>query len=405
MFKIAIKWFSIFFLCFLVLFFLAPNIFNTEERAAFSDGLRLQNAIENYNINSLPDSVTVKAGSYYRKSGLHIYLYGEKYRSLWDTPVKVKVLDVNKFPGGLIGEELGGGMQTIGLDMVSGDGYSYDLRSVNKDQSKALAPWLQYSYARLMFRDQAVAMNPYGSLVIPTLAEAIEIMHTHPKLVFVPYDSTMKQIFAETMAGRLAILEERPDETWTRMPLFNNAEEIMDTEDMFLMASEEGIAIDTAMFLRSRLFDILISDWDRHEGQWEWALVETENKRLLQPIPKDRDMAFYRFDEGILSSVALIINPKFQSFRKDFDKIAALTSNSDKLDRDILGNYNDVEKFKAEAAFIKSRLSDGTIEKAFRNYPPEIFAIVGEAHIEILKSRRDQLAKAAEVFYGALRDN
>src|SRR5690606_2468039 len=133
---------------------------------------------------------------------------------------KVKVLDVNEFEGGLKGEELGGGMQTIGLDMVSGEGYSYDLRSVNKDQSKALLPWLQYSYARLMFRDQVVAMNPYASVVIPTLAEAIDLMHSHPMLVFVPYDSTMQENFSEAMAGRLAILEERPDETWVNTPRF-----------------------------------------------------------------------------------------------------------------------------------------------------------------------------------------
>src|SRR5690606_33297605 len=130
-------------------------------------------------------------------------------------------------------------------------------------------------------------------------------------------------------------------------PRFSHAEQIMDTEEMFLMAREGNISIDTAMFLRARLFDILISDWDRHEGQWEWALIRNADSRFFQPIPKDRDMAFYKFDEGLLSSVALIINPKFQSFRKEYNDIAALTSNSDKLDRDLLGNYSELKQFKS----------------------------------------------------------
>jgi len=404
MFKSAKSWFLIILVFIVLVFFLAPNIFNSSESNAFSDDVRLKHAIENYNISNLPDSVTVKAGSYYRKGAFHTLFYGEKYRDLWDTPVKVKVLDVNEFEGGIKGEELGGGMQTIGLDMVSGEGYSYDLRSVNKDQSKALLPWLQYSYARLMFRDQVVAMNPYASVVIPTLAEAIDIMHSHPMLVFVPYDSTMQENFSEAMAGRLAILEERPDETWVNTPRFSHAEQIMDTEDMFLMAREENISIDTAMFLRARLFDILISDWDRHEGQWEWALIRNADSRFFQPIPKDRDMAFYKFDEGLLSSVALIINPKFQSFRKEYNDIAALTSNSDKLDRDLLGNYSELKQFKSQAAFIKSSLSDNIIEKAFQQYPPEIFEKVGPEHIQILISRRDMLTEAARDFYDALQE-
>lgn len=404
MIKSIFKWFFAVSVILILLFFIVPNVFNTSEQSAFSDALRLENAIENYNINLLPDSVTVKAGTYYRKSGFHIFLYGEKYRTLWNTPVKVKVLNVSDFRGGLLGEQLGGGMQTIGLDMISVEGYSYDLRSVNKDQSKALPAWLQYSYARLMFRDQVAAMNPYASVVIPTLADAVGILHTNPAIVFVPYDSTMKTSFAKAMAGRLAILEERPDTTWTNTRLFNNAVQIIDTEDMYLMAREEQIAIDTSLFLRSRLFDILISDWDRHEGQWEWALVSKEKKRFFQPIPKDRDMAFYKFDEGLLSSIALMINPKFQSFRSQYGNIKALTSNSTQLDRDLLGNYNDIQKYYSEAEYIQSKLSNNVIETAFHQYPPEIFEIVGAEHIQILKSRRDQLAEAAKLFYEAVQN-
>lgn len=398
-----LKWTVITFIIFILLVFLLPNIFNAREREAFSEGLRLENAKKNYNFEELPDSVVVSAGEYYKRSGFHITLFGEKYRRLWETPVKIKVLDVGSLHGGLKGEKLGGGQQTIGLDMISDEGYAYDLRSVNKDQSKALPGWLQYSYARVMFRDQVAALNPYSSLVIPGLAEALGIMHTNPAMVFVPYDESMVEEYARTMAGRVAIVEEKPDETWINSSVFNNAKAIVGTEKMMKKTKSEKIGVDTTMYIRCRLFDILISDWDRHEGQWEWALVEKVGKEIFQPIPKDRDMAFYKFNEGVLSSLALIVNPKFQSFTKEYENVAALTSNSQELDEAILAPVNDVSLFLKEADFIMDNLSDEVIRKAFKRYPPEIFALVGAEHIEILKSRRDQLREAAGEFYDAMR--
>src|SRR5690606_19363131 len=99
------------------------------------------------------------------------------------------------------------------------------------------------------------------------------------------------------------------------------------------------------------------NDWDRHEGQWEWGLVRKEGRQIYQPIPKDRDMAFYKINEGFLSSVALIINPKFQSFTRNFENVEALTSNSRELDESILGKVEDIDLFIGEAEFIKRNLS------------------------------------------------
>lgn len=398
-----LKWTVISIIIFILLVFLIPNIFNAREREAFSDELRLENAKKNYNFKELPDSVVVSAGEYYKRSGFHLTLFGEKYRSLWATPVKLKILDVRSLHGGLKGEELGGGMQTIGMDMISDEGDAYDLRSVNKDQSKALPKWLQYSYARVMFRDQVAALNPYASLVIPTLAQAVDIMHTNPSMVFVPYDESMVEEYARTMAGRVAIIEEKPDETWVNSPSFNHAKQIVGTEEMLTLAKNDDITVDTSMYIRCRLFDILISDWDRHEGQWEWALVEKDGAEIFQPIPKDRDMALYKFNEGLLSSLALLINPKFQSFTKDYQNVAALTSNSEELDEAILGSIKDSSHFLKQSDFIMDNLSDEVVRKAFKQYPPEIFALVGEEHIEILKSRRDKLNEAASKFYEAIK--
>ena len=51
---------------------------------------------------------------------------------------------------------------------------------------------------------------------------------------------------------------------------------------------------DQDQVLRSRLFDIWIGDWDRHDDQWRWASFKDKNGfTYYQPIPRDRDQIFF----------------------------------------------------------------------------------------------------------------
>src|SRR5258708_28803680 len=61
--------------------------------------------------------------------------------------------------------------------------------------------------------------------------------------------------------------------------------------------------VDARAYLRARLIDVLVGDWDRHISQWRWARFDMHGERIWQPIPRDRDHAFSRFD-GVFPSVA-----------------------------------------------------------------------------------------------------
>ncbi len=70
---------------------------------------------------------------------------------------------------------------------------------------------------------------------------------------------------------------------------------------MFLLAGVTGwIALErrtTWQYLRVRLLDVFVGDWDRHYKQFEWAQAGEEGP--WTPFPKDRDQAFSRYD-GVL---------------------------------------------------------------------------------------------------------
>ena len=56
-----------------------------------------------------------------------------------------------------------------------------------------------------------------------------------------------------------------------------------------------GARPDSRAYLKVRLIDQVIGDWDRHRNQWRWARVRRRGERW-QPIPEDRDQAFVRFE-------------------------------------------------------------------------------------------------------------
>ena len=76
------------------------------------------------------DSVVITPGAQYRAGGLHRFFFGTRYRALWTTPIKVPVLDLAHYAGGLKPTRKGGGQQTRSLRFTGGDGREYAFRSV-----------------------------------------------------------------------------------------------------------------------------------------------------------------------------------------------------------------------------------------------------------------------------------
>ena len=387
---------------FLVVVFVIPNTTNFKERHAFSDHRRLSEAMAIYNIKNIDDVVTVVPGAYYKRNKLGRAFLGEKQRDLWTTPVSVKVFRYDTFHGGMKPVDMGGGQQTISIKLEDQQKRRWSLRSVNKDQKSALPGFFRNTFMRFLIRDELASANPYGHLAIPVLANAIGIHHTTPELVFVPYDDRHGD-YNERMAGRLAYIEEDLNSSWKNRERFGSPKDIVNTEEMIEMQKEKPVPVDTLLYLRTRLFDMLISDWDRHEGNWEWALSKNEDGRIFEPIPKDRDNAFYQFDEGLVSHITLLFTSKLQSFRKEFGKIEGLMVQSREMDKNILSTI-EKKAFVEAASQIQQALGDDVIRNAFRKYPEPVYEKAGAAHEEILKARLKQLPEVASQFHDLLHE-
>lgn len=343
------------------------------------------------------DSVTVVAGPAFARGGLHRFLLGDNYRSLWTTPIRVPVLDLEAEAGGLTPLQRGGGLQTRSLRLRGGDGAQYVFRVLEKDPSRVLPAELRGTFVDDLLRDQMSAMHPGGALVVPPILEAAGVLHVVPRLMVMPDDPRLGEFRAE-FGGHLGTLELRPTEGDDESEAFAAASGIVSTADLIeAQWRRPWIRVDSRAFLTARLLDLFLGDWDRHEGQWRWALVSDAQGERYLPIPRDRDQVFARYG-GLLLDFGREVAPQLLKFSDRYGPPEATTWNGRNLDRRLLV---DLERpvWDSVARAIRAAVTDEVLDSAISRLPVEYQARDGASLRETLRRRRDRLPEAADRLY------
>lgn len=351
-----------------------------------------------------PDSVWVVAGRHYDRSGFHRFFWGDHNRALWATPVKLPVFKLDSVHGGLRVVDKGGGFQTTSFDLKDSAGRLYAFRSVDKDPVEVVPPFWRKTFVANILRDQISAANPYGALVVPVLAEAVGVHHANPKLYYVPHDDTSFGQYAPDVQGKIFMLEEKYKKPSDITPDFNEAVDFVSSEKALRLRFDNNTHhINQKAFARARLLDLLIGDWDRHKGQWEWAVQKEGADTYYVPIPKDRDQVFLEMGDGLIPAIATskLLVRKFHSFDDDFSDVKAYMINAEFVDERFLNELT-LQEWQQIAKDMQAALTDDVIEKAVRQLPDPIYKQIGESLAQNLKSRRDLLHGAATKMYGIL---
>ncbi|MCA6074859.1 hypothetical protein [Fulvivirga sedimenti] len=372
-----------------VFLLLLPNIFNARETAAFDGSDRLSGR---YIIRDSDTYTTAGISDFYDRGTVITWLLGTHHRELWSVPVTLPVFQWMNDSSRLLITELGGGQQTTSFALEDENGLSYTLRSVNKDQANALPFWLQKTGIRTLFRDQASALDPFAATVVDRLARSAGIFSTQPKLYFIKDSHMVPEEYKKLLANRIMLLEIEPDQTWQGHDLTGRPQTVISSTSMLELLSAGKIKVNVSEYAYCRLFDIAIGDWDRHGKQWKWSVDSTFT---AHPLPMDRDMAFYKFHDGLINALAIRVNPKFQSFVADIDDISGYLINGKELDSVLLPSISSKEWIRI-ADSLQTNLSESVIEDAFRAYPEPIYNRIGPQHAEILKQRIGQLNRVAD---------
>lgn len=348
--------------------------------------------------------VWASAGAHYKRSAIGEFFLGKHYRNVWAVPVKVPVLNLATLHGGMQIGEMGGGMQTTSLNLKNNLGNTYVLRSLDKDPISVLPAFWQKTIVANLTRDQISAANPYAALVVTRLAKAAGIVHTNPQVVFVPATDTKLSAFAGRMANKLFLLEEKYSSAFPPTLPFGQTVEILNTVEMLDKRFRYNThCINQLAYAQCRLFDILIGDWDRHEGQWNWAAYESEKTVWYYPIPKDRDQAFSQYHDGVIPWLLTrdFALRKFGNFSEYPEDATAYAINASFLDERALNQVTRTD-FKRIAQQLQLKLTDEIIDQAVKSFPPPVYNIIGTETARKLKSRRNYLVQVAEAYYQLL---
>lgn len=338
-----------------------------------------------------------------KKSKLYEFLWGKHYRDYYSKKINVKNLALDTLFGGVKTDRAGGGHQTKSLRLETKTGNEYVIRALKKSgvrflQSVAFKD--QYvvddfdgSYADKFLLDFYTTSHPYTPLVIGAMSNKLGIRHTTPELFYIPKQKTLKN-FNETFGDELYYLEDRPVETE------ENPNKVIGTDEVILnLAKDEKYKMDEKAWIRARLFDMLIGDWDRHHDQWKFEAKKDNGDVIYSPIPKDRDQAFSKYDGLILSLIMRI--PDLRHMQGFDNKIRDVKwFNREPYPLDLAFTKNSSEKDWLDVAdFIQNNLTENDIRKAFENLPKETQDKVSEELIQKLLLRKNDLKKYASEYF------
>ena len=337
----------------------------------------------------------VVVGPQYEAGAVYRFFFGSRYRELWTTPIRVPILDLRRFAGGLRPTELGGGMQTKSLKLDGADGREYRFRSADKFPD-LLPDNLDDTFLNDIIKDQTHSQHPGAPLVVAPLLHAAGVPHVEQELYLMPDDPLLGE-FRREFGGMLGYLERNAEPHDN--PEFAAVRDIDDAEKVLPRVFESaGDRIDARALLAARLMDLFIGDWDQHRDQWEWVRTRERAPRLWAPVPEDRDHAFVHFD-GLLPSLARQMSaPQLVQFGKDYSSLGGMAWNGRDLDRWFLGPL-DAAAWDSIALALQARLTDSVIEGAVGSLPAPWYALNGAEMIAALRTRRDHMVDEARLFY------
>ncbi len=342
------------------------------------------------NAQVVPDSIMAKIAPAYDQVGpLHRFFFGDSYRVLYNTPVKMPLIDLSKEQGGFKVIKLGGGMQTQSLRLEDASGREWVLRSIQKFPERSLPPSLRNTFAKDIVQDQISIAHPFGALTVPPFNEALGIPHVSPRLVYVGEDSVFGE-FGPVFNNRAYMLE-------PRMPIGIDSDNTAKVIRKTLEDNDDDL--DQVVTLKARLLDFVLGDWDRHEDNWRWNPIKDKGETLYEPIPRDRDKVYYK-TSGLLPILLSYqwLKANLQPFGPKIRNVDQWNFNARHFDRFFLNDLN-LEDWQRTAQEFQNTLTDSLIHQAMLQMPDTIVKLSAAVLERNIKIRRDSLQSTIKEYY------
>lgn len=370
-------------------------------------------------VNNYPKSLpgTVASSVYpvklTQKGKVYRWLWGEHYRKYYGIPVDAPTADLASLNGGFTPFREGGGNQSNSLRLKAADGQEFVMRGVKKSAVRFLnnmafkkstfGTELNNTFPEKFLLDFYTTNHPFTPFSVGNMADKLNIFHSNPKLYYIPKQFTLGE-YNENYGDEMYMIEERFSSDPKTLASLDNAKDIVSTDDVLKNFTKNyKYSVDRESYIRARIFDMLIGDWDRHSDQWKWAEYQDGDKVIYKPIPKDRDQAFSKYDGAafkLIMNVPAIRHMK--TFKDEIKNVKWMNMEPYPMDLIFLKGATQ-EEWTAQAQYIQEHLTDADIDDAFSNLPKEV---KDETITDIqrkLKNRKTKLQDYAAQYYDVLQ--
>lgn len=338
-------------------------------------------------------------------------LWGERYREYYSTDVLAPTVNLDTLFGGLTPTRKGGGHQSVSLRLEDKEGREYVMRAMRKNavqyiqavafKDKYMEGKFKETYAEDLLLDVFTGAHPYAPFTVATLSDAIGVYHSNPVLYYVPKQDALKH-FNNEFGDELYMIEERAADGHGDKASFGFSNELISTDDLLKkIHKNEDHILDEAAYVRARLFDMAIGDWDRHEDQWRWATFKEEGKTVYRPVPRDRDQVYSIMSDGSLLSFATSVIPALRLMKSYEEELKSPKwFNLEPFPLDVaLITQSDRSVWNAEVQHIVENLTDAVIDEAFTHFPEEVRDNTVNDIKRKLKGRLRNLQQISDAYY------
>ncbi|WP_047247235.1 metallophosphoesterase [Maribacter thermophilus] len=369
--------------------------------------------------NTFPDKV--KASVYSKeavdKTGFFKAIWGDRYRKYYGKEVTAPVVLLDTLYGGLTPVKKGGGHQSKSLRLRDASGKEYVMRALKKSaelylQSMAFKDQyvledLQETYTQELLEDFYTGSHPYAPFTVGKLSDAVGIYHTNPVLYYVPKQKALGK-YNDVFGDELYMIEEHAGDGHGDLKSFGYSNELKSSDAMLEnLRDDEKYAVDAQAYIRARLFDMIIGDWDRHVDQWRWAEFKENKKVIYRPVPRDRDQVFSKMGDGLLMGLATRIIPGLrlmEGFKEEIRSVKGFNSSPKTYALDLaLLSQTAKEEWMEQASFLRENLDEKAIDEALKMFPEEVRDEEGIGEIKkILLARASHIEETANEYFDIL---
>lgn len=317
-----------------------------------------------------------------QRGKVYRWLWGDLYREYYGVPINAAVADLSTLNGGFTPIRSGGGNQSNSLRIETSDRQEFAMRGLKKNairflnnqgfKKNSFSEDLKNTFPERFLLDFYTTSHPFTPFAIGNLSDKIGLFHSNPKLYYIPKQQQLGK-FNKEYGDEMYMIEERFSSDPTTLASLDNASDVVSTVDVIKnLQKNSNYSVDQELYIRARLFDMWIGDWDRHDDQWKWAEYKNGKNVVYKPIPRDHDQAFSKYDGAAFTFIMNIpMIRHMKSFKEDLKSVKWLNTEAYPLDLIFLKTATE-EQWHAQAKYIKEHISEADIDNAFKNLPEEV---------------------------------